>query len=56
MEKIKKDEDGVEDYLQAMLSEWLKQIDPLPTRKELTDAVEEVDVLKAQEIKKYLAG
>ena len=56
LESIKKDEDGVDDCLQAMLSAWLKQIDPLPTWKELSDAVEKVDVDKALEIRKHIAG
>ena len=55
MDKIRKDEDGVQDCLHAMLSEWLKQVDPQPTWTDIVEAVEEVDSLKAKEIRKHLA-
>lgn len=55
MDRIKKDEEGVRDCLYAMLSEWLKQVDPLPTWTNLVDAVEEVDSSKAKEIRQYVA-
>ena len=51
LDKIKCDEEGARDRLQKMLSEWLKQIDPLPAWKELADAMEAVDALKAQELR-----
>ena len=51
MDNIKKDEDGVRDCLHAMLSEWLKQVDPRPTWTDIVDAVEEVDSAKAEEIR-----
>ena len=38
--------------LQKMLSEWLKQVES-PTWKALADAVENIDKLKAQEIRKH---
>ena len=55
MEKIKREEVSVQDRLQAMLSEWLKQVNPLPTWKELVDTVEDVDSSKAKEMRQYLA-
>ena len=51
LDKIKCDEEGARDRLQKMLSEWLKQADPLPTWKELADAMEAVDALKAKELR-----
>ena len=33
-----------------MLSEWLKQVDPQPTWKQLADEVNNIDPAKAQEI------
>ena len=55
LDNIKKDEDGVRDCLHAMLSEWLKQVDPRPTWTDIVDAVEEVDSTKAEEIRQYVA-
>ena len=52
LEKIKTDEDTAHDRLQKMLSEWLKQVGS-PTRKALADAVENIDKVKAQEIRKH---
>ena len=51
--RIRSDEEGVNDYLQEMLSEWLKQIDPLPTWSALAEAVEMVDSSKAKEIRDH---
>ena len=51
LDKIQSDEEGVEDRLQEMLSEWLKQVDPAPTWKDLADAVDVVDQQKAKEIR-----
>ena len=53
LDKIKSDEEGAHDCLQKMLSEWLKQADPPPTWKDITNAVERVDATKAQEIREY---
>lgn len=55
LDNIKRDEDDVRDCLYAMLSEWLKQVDPQPTWKDIIDAVEEVDSSKAEEIRRYIA-
>ena len=52
-ERIRSDEEGVNDYLQEMLSEWLKQTDPLPTWSALAEAVEMVDSSKAKEIRDH---
>ena len=52
LDNIKKDEEGVQDCLQAMLSKWLKQVDPQPTWQDLVDAVEKVDATVAQDIRK----
>ena len=35
-----------------MLSEWLKQVDPPPSWKDIADAVGMVDPVKAEEIRK----
>ena len=51
LERIKADEDGARNRLQAMLSEWLKQVDPEPTWASLVEAVENVDQQRAQEIR-----
>ena len=53
LNKIKSDEEGANDRLQEMLSEWLRQIDPPPSWTALADAVEEVDSSKAVEIRKH---
>jgi hypothetical protein len=53
LDKIKSDEEGANDRLQEMLSEWLKQIDPPPTWTALAAAVEKIDSSKAVEIRKY---
>ena len=55
LDSIKRDEEGVRDCLHAMLSEWLKQVDPPPTWSVIVDAVEVVDSSKAEEIRKHLA-
>ena len=55
LSNIKTDEEGVQDCLHAMLSEWLKQVDPPPTWKELVDAVEVVDLSKAKELRQHIA-
>ena len=52
LDNIKKDEEGVRDCLHAMLSKWLKLVDPQPTWQELVDAVEKVDAATAQKIRK----
>ena len=51
LDRIKNDEAGVNDRLQEMLSEWLKQVNPPPTWEDLANAVEEIDQSKAQEIR-----
>ena len=51
LDKIQSDEEGVEDRLHEMLSQWLKQVDPPPTWKDLADAVNRVDQQKAKEIR-----
>ena len=52
LDNIKSEEEGAHDRLQKMLSEWLKQVDPPPTWKDIGDAVETVDANKAQEMRK----
>ena len=56
LENIKKDEEGVQNCLGKMLSEWLKIADPPPTWKDIIDAVQAVDPSRAEEMKKYLAN
>ena len=51
LDKIKNDEEGVDDRLREMLFEWLKQVDPPPSWKDLADAVDNVDKQKAKEIR-----
>ena len=53
LDKIKSDEEGANDRLQEMLSEWLRQIDPPPSWTALAEAVEAVDSSKAVEIRKH---
>lgn len=55
LDGINRDEEGVRDCLQAMLSEWLKQVDPRPTWTDIVDAVEEVNSSKAEEIRQHIA-
>ena len=50
LDKINHDKEGADDRLQEMLSEWLKQVNPPPTWKQLADEVETIDPTKAQEI------
>ena len=52
LDKIRSDEEGANDRLHEMLSEWLKQTDPPPTWTALADAMEMIDSSKAQEIRK----
>ena len=51
LDRIKNDEAGVNDRLQEMLSEWLKQVNPPHTWEDLANAVEEINQPKAQEIR-----
>lgn len=53
LDRIKNDEDGVNDRLQEMLSEWLKQTNPAPTWATLADAVEMVNSSKAKKLRKH---
>ena len=55
VDKISSEQERVHECLQEMLSEWLKQIDPSPTWKELIDTLEVVDPAKAKEIADSLA-
>ena len=57
LDKIKCDKEGTHDHLQKMLLEWLKQADPLPTWKELAEAMEAVDTIEAnfKELKAWSA-
>lgn len=52
LDRIKSDEGEVLNCLQAMLSMWLKHIDPLPTWDQLADVLDSLDEpQKAQEIR-----
>lgn len=55
LKRIKKDEENVHDRLQEMLSEYLKQVDPLPTWKNIIDTVDIIDSSKAKEMNANLA-
>ena len=50
---IKKEEEGIHECLRKVLSQWLKQVDPPPTWKELIEAIETIDTQKALEMKQY---
>ena len=55
LDRIRDDKEGVNDQLQEMVAEWLKQVDPPPTWKQLAEEVEIIDPTKAQNIKgKYI--
>ena len=51
LNRIQRDEVGIEDCLRVMLSEWLEQADPAPRWEDIADAVDAVDKLKAEEIR-----
>ena len=51
LDKVQSDEEGINNCLQEMLSQWLKQVDPAPTWKDLANAVDVVDQKKAKEIR-----
>ena len=53
LDKIKSEEERVDERLQEMLSEWLKQIDPPPTWTALAEAVEVIDESKAQKLREH---
>ena len=52
LDEIMSNEEGVNDRLYGMLSEWFKQVDPPPSWTALADAVEVIDESKAMEIRK----
>ena len=52
LDKIRVDEDSIRDCLWAVLTEWLKQVDPHPTWNALADTVECIDQVKAEEIRR----
>ena len=56
IDKIKADEEGVDDCLRKMLSEWLKAVDPPSTWRSLADAVEAIDLSKTQKMRNNLAS
>ena len=51
LNRIQRDEDGVNDCLRVMLSERLEQVDAPLTWKDLADAVDVIDKQKAKEIR-----
>ena len=52
LRQINSDEEGVNNRLREMVSQWLKQVH-LPTWNDLADAVDCVDKLQAEEIRKH---
>lgn len=51
LDSIERNEAKVNERLQAMLSEWLKNLDPLPTWNDIVDAVKTIgNVELAEEI------
>ena len=55
LENIKRDEVGVQNCLRAMLSEWIKMVDPQPNWKNLVEALESSHPNEARQIKEWLA-
>ena len=51
LDQINHDEQGVQNCLRKTVSCWLKQVNPPPRWKDLADAVDNIDPLKAQEIR-----
>ena len=51
MDGIAVDQSDMDSRLRAMLSEWLKQVNPPPTWAKLADAVEPFDKAKAEELR-----
>ena len=51
LNRIAAEEQGVNSCLQAMLSEWLKKVDPHPSWAQLIEAVEPFDAAKAAELR-----
>ena len=53
LDQLEADEPNVHSRLRAMLTEWLKQVNPSPTWAQLIDTVELFDQRKAEELKVY---
>ena len=51
LEGIKADESDMDGRLRAMLTEWLKYVNPPPTWSQLANAVEPFDKAKAEELR-----
>ena len=55
LNRINRDKESVHDRLQVMLFEYLNQVDPSPTWKNIIDAVDIIDSAKAKEMNANLA-
>ena len=53
LDKIRDNEREVENCLRAMLSKWLKHVDPVPTWKGLAEAMEVIDQSLAEKIRRH---
>ena len=51
LDGIAADEADMNSRLRAMLTEWLKQVNPPPTWSQLADVVEPFDKIKAEELR-----
>ena len=52
LDMIEKEEKEVPECLRRTLCQWLRQVDPVPTWKEVIEAIEIIDAQKAMEISK----
>ena len=53
LKRIATEEQGINGCLQAMLDEWLKQVDPHPSWAQLIQAVELLNPTKAEELRSF---
>ena len=51
LERLERDEPNVNSRLRAMLTEWLKQVNPPPTWTQLVNAVKPLNPSKAEELR-----
>ena len=54
LDRIQRDEVGVNDRLHEMLAKWLKQVDPLPTWKDILDIIADFDKQRAQRLRRQI--
>ena len=56
LDKIQRDEVGVNDCLHDMLAKWHKQTDHPPAWRDIADAIEVIDEQRAQTLRQRLAS